>query len=337
MNQKDIAKLAGLSSATVSRVINDDPLVKAATKKKVLEIVNEYGYIPNSAARSLKTSRTNIIGYLVPDIRNPFFTAVLAGFEDLCYKEGYDIIFQNTNENAMKEKQAVQTLLRYRVDGVLAVFTDAKTKEFQYFEDRQIPIVCVDRKVVGSSKTDCILTDNYGGMYQLVKHLVSLGHRDIALIMGTPGLTPGEERNKGFEEAMAKFDMKIKPEYLVQGFFTEEGAYSAAQKLLSLKDRPTAIVAPNNFSTMGAYRALRDEGLSIGKDISLAGFDDFPLAGHLTPPVTVIKRPNTEIGKIAAERLLARIDAARKGVTIEPREMRLPVELCIRESCTALR
>ncbi len=337
MNQRDIAKIAGVSSATISRVINNDPFVATRTKEHVLKVINDHGYVPNATAKNLKTSSTNIIGYLVPDIRNPFFTSLLAGFEEMCYAKGYDIIFENTNENLVKEKKALQTFLGYRVDGILGVFVDPDNEDIKKFKDMNIPIVCIDRKSKNSLEHDCILIDNYGGMKQIVEYLYNLGHRDIALIYGTPTITPGEERLAGFCKTMKELGVPVKKEYVVPGYFNEEGSYKAVEQLLALEKRPTAVVTSNNLSTMGAYKAFIDNKIKIGEEISLVGFDDFSLSAHLSPPITVLKRPNTEIGRKAAERLLKRIDAVKKGKTMLPTEERLPTKLCIRESCTEIK
>ncbi len=334
MNQRDIAKIAGVSSATISRVINDDAFVAPKTKERVLKVIKEYGYVPNATAKNLKTSSTNIIGYLVPDLKNPFFTSLLEGFEELCYEKGYDIIFENTNENLAREKKALQTFLGYRVDGILAVFVDPDNEDIGKFKDLNIPIVCIDRKSKNTLEHDCILIDNFGGMKQIVEYLYNLGHRDIALIYGTLSITPGEERLAGFCKTMKELGVPVKKEYVINGYFNEEGSYKAVEKLLALEKRPTAVITSNNLSTMGAYKAFIDNNIKIGKDISLVGFDDFSLSAHLSPPITVLKRPNKEIGRIAAERLLQRIEAIKKGKNMFPTEQRLQTQLCIRESCS---
>lgn len=332
MNQKDIAKLAGVSSATVSRVINGDDKVAPKTYEKVKRVIDEYGYVHNAIARNLKKSSTKTIGYLVPDIKNPFFTSVLVGFEEMCYAKGYDIIFENTCENVEKEKKAMQTLLSLRVDGLLAVFVDTENKLVDSFDSMGIPIVLIDRKSKNEAKHDCIIIDNYDAMKKLVDHLASLGHTDIAAIHGTLDITPGEERLNGFLEAMKQAGIPVNPDYVVPGWFTAEGSYEATEQLLKLKKPPTAIITANNLSTMGAYAALVDHKVKIPQDISLVGIDDFLLAGHLTPPLTVVRRSNTTVGRIAGEMLLDRIEMGSAHTRIPQRVRVLPTELCVRES-----
>jgi len=331
MNQKDIAKLAGVSSATVSRVVNGDEKVAPDTFNNVKRIIDEYGYVHNAIARNLKKSSTKTIGYLVPDIKNPFFTSVLVGFEEMCYAKGYDIIFENTCEDVEKEIKSMQTLLGLRVDGLLAVFVDPDNQLISSFDSMGIPIVLIDRKSKTETQHDCIIIDNYDAMKKLVNHLVSLGHSDIATVHGPENLTPGEERLNGFYAAMEQAGIPVKQEYVVPGCFSEEGSYKAVEQLLKLKKPPTAIITANNLSTMGAYAALADHKIKIPADISLVGVDDFALASHLNPPLTVLKRSNTTAGRVAGDMLMDRIEKGDQ--TQIPQRIRiLPTDLCIRES-----
>ncbi len=333
MNQRDIAKLAGVSSATISRVINKDPKVSDVTAKRVMEVIQKHGYVQNAMARNLRISKTQTIGYLVPDIKNPFFTSVLAGFEEMCYEKGYDIIFENTNENIEKEKKSMQTLLKLRVDGLLAVFVDSENKFINTFHSMGIPIVQIDRKSNSEITNDCILIDNVGAIKKMIDHLISLGHRDIAIAYGPTNITPGEERLKGYYEGMKEAGITIKEEYVVPGYFTEEGTYQAVLKLLKLENPPTALITTNNLSTMGAYKALVDQNRKIPDYISIIGMDDFPMSAHLNPPITIVKRATTEVGRIAGEMLLERIDIDKGKMNIQPRTTVLQTELCVRNSC----
>lgn len=337
LNQRDIAKIAGVSSATVSRVINKDKKVSPKTAKKVLEVIKENGYVQNAMARNLRMANTKTIGYLVPDIKNPFFISMLSGFQEMCFKQGYDIIFENAADDPEKEKKALMTLLRYRVAGLLAVFVDTDNEYIDTFTNMGIPVVMIDRKSAGAQTNDYLMIDNFGGLEQIVDHLALLGHTDIAMIYGPQNLTPGSERLSGFYRAMERHDIAVNKEFVVPGLFTEEGGYSAVQRLLGQSKRPTAIIGGNNLTTMGAYKALVDFDIRIPEDISLVGFDDFPFAGHLKPPITVLKRPNTSMGRIAAELLLERIGKGEEGREIKPRNIVMPTELCIRNSCATIK
>lgn len=330
MNQREIAKLAGVSSATVSRVINNDPRVSETTALQVKNVISRYGYVQNVVARNLKMAQTKTIGFLMPDISNPFFPAVLVGIEGVCAKYGYNILLENTNENHAVERGAIDTLLKNRIDGLLAIPVDESGEQLNGTLPMRVPVVLIDRRT--QNKTyDCVTIDNAGGVAQGVEYLVDLGHGKIAFIHGKLNVTPGEERLSGYLAAMHRAGLEVNPHYIVNGSFSEEGGYSAAQELLARADPPTAIIAANNLTTMGAYKALADMRIRIPDEISLLGFDDFPLAAYLWPPISIINRPTVEMGRQATEMLFARLGGA---VNEPPREERLPTTLVRRASCS---
>ncbi len=335
VNQRDIAKLAGVSSATVSRVVNSDKKVSPKTMKRVLSIIKEHGYVQNAMARDLRMSNSRTIGYLVPDIKNPFFTSMLNGFQEMCFKQGYDIIFENADDDPEKEKKALDTLLRYRVAGLLAVFVNTNNQYIEKFINMGIPIVMIDRARNGIQKTDYLSLDNIGGMEKIVNYLADLGHKRIAFIGGPKDITPGYERANGFKLALKNRNIEFREEYLAQGGFSEEGGYEATERLIRLVKRPTAIIGGNNLVSMGAYKAFVDNGIQIPQELSFISFDDFPLAGHLNPPITVLNRPMTSMGHLAAELLLQRI-AENKLPDKDLKNVVLPAELTIRNSCAAI-
>lgn len=329
MNQREIAKLAGVSSATVSRVINRDRRVSAETAARVRDVISKYGYVQNSIARSLRVARTRTIGFLIPDIANPFFPAVLRGIEGVCAKHGYNLILGNTAEDKAREKRALDTLLRYRVDGLLAIMVDETGEELKRFREMGVPVVLIDRKVE-SGEFDCVVIDNAGGVSDAVEYLTSLGHTRIAMIHGTRSITPGSERLEGFLTAMAERGLDVPSSHLVDGRFTEEGGYLALGQLMHLPVPPTAVITANNLTTMGAFRALADMRVRMPAEVSLLGFDDFPLAGYLSPPVTVVNRPTVEMGRIACEMLVERVEGRGRGPA---RRVLLPTRLELRASC----
>lgn len=336
MNQKELAKLIGVSSATISRVVNEDESVSEKTKRKVKEGIRKYGYVQNTAARNLRMSNTRTIGFLTPDLSNAFFTDALAGIESLSYEKSYDIIVQNTSEDLKKEKLALQSLMSHRVAGLIAVCVDADTHYIDRFNHLDIPVVMMERRPDKSPKNDVVLVDNVGGVRNAVQYLADLGHRDIAFIYGKLELTPGAQRMEGFEQGMRDAGLDIKKEYLVDGYFTTEGSYKATTELMQLEKRPSAIIACTNLSTIGAYQALFNNHIPIPEEVSLVGFDDFTLAGYLTPPITVVQRPTAETGRVAAEMLFEHIEGKRGG-DAKPREIILPTELVIRKSCRPVR
>jgi LacI family transcriptional regulator len=331
VNQRIVAKMAGVSSATVSRVVNNDSGGSPETAQKVKEIISKCGYVQNAVARNLKMAKTKIIGYLVPDIRNPFFPLVLAGIEQVCWERGYDIILENTDEDIVKEKRAINALLRSRVDGLIADFVDPDSEDVRMIEKMGIPLVLIDRKPANGKEADYVVIDNIGGISKLMEYLLGLGHRKIAMIHGPLTNTPGAERLKSYYAELRRAGIEINGDYVQNGMFYEEEGYACASRLIRMKEPPTAIITANMTMTMGAFKALLDNSVQIPKDISLAGFDDFTLAAYLTPPLTVVDRPTGEMGKIAAELLLERIENKDAG---PKREIVLPTSLLVRKSCS---
>ncbi len=329
MNQREIAKLAGVSSATVSRVINDDPRVSPETASQVKQIISQYGYVQNVIARNLRMASTKTIGFLIPDIANPFFSAVLTGIEAVCAQYGYNILLENTSEDRIKERAALDTLLKQRIDGIVAIVVNESGEQLGGFRAMNVPVVLIDRRTQREDY-DCVVIDNVGGVGSGVDYLLRLGHTKIAIIHGQKNITPGEERLRGYIEAMTRAGIAINPAYIMDGNFTEEGAYSCTRELIQLPAPPTAIIAANNIMTMGVYKALADMRIKIPYEISLLGFDDFPLAAYLSPPISIINRPTVEMGKIATEMLFERL---RDEFSQAPREKLLPTHLIIRGSC----
>ncbi len=332
MNQREIAKIAGVSSATVSRVINKEPGVAPKTAEKVSEIISQYGYVQNVIARNLKKANTKTIGFLIPNILNPFFPAVLSGIETVSVKYGYNMIVQNTDNNPLREEVSIETLLKHRVDGLLAVLVNSSGNQLKNFQSMGIPVVLIDR-LTADVEYDSVTIDNIGGVTQGIEYLARLGHTGIAVIHGTKTTSPGEERLQGYFKAMRDIGLEVIKEYVVDGNFSEEGGYLRTGELMRLSKPPTAIFALNNFSTMGAYKALADAHVKIPGEVSLLGFDDFSLAAYLSPPITVINRPMFEMGRFATEMLFERL----LGATNRPlQKIILPITLKIRYSCSNL-
>ncbi|MGE5599707.1 MAG: LacI family DNA-binding transcriptional regulator [Bacteroidota bacterium] len=331
MNQRKIAQLAGVSSATVSRVINNKSVSKE-TLAKVQRVIAENGYVPDTIAKSLRTKNTRTIGFVIPDIGNPFFPEVLRGVEAVCVARKYHIILGNTNEDRETEKQVVRHLREKRVDGMVMILVDETggTVQSQFARGGlEWPIVTIDRHIEGFG-CDSVIIDNVGGSFNAIKYLAELGHRRIAIIHGPKNVTPGIERLQGFLKAVEAFGLEARPEYIREGDFRTKSGYDLASELVRLPEPPTAIFGGNNLMTIGAFEALRDLGLRIPEQISLVGFDDFLLAGYLTPPITVVDRPMVDMGRIAAELLLDRIE--KKDCTVA-KKIVLPTSLKIRQSC----
>lgn len=330
MNLKQIASLAGVSTATVSRVINGDPKVRERTRRHVEKVIEENGYVQNIFAHNLRRSHSSDIGFLISNFSNPFFIDVYSGFEPVCRKQGFNVVIGNTNEDVDQEIDAIEHMLSYKVSGIVASFVGPSEKTLEKIKKNGVYILQLDRWVKNLS-SDSVVIDNVSGAIGQVDYLAGLGHRRIGLIKGTDFDSNGIERLQGFYMGMEKNGLPVQKEYLVDGDFIEENAYQATIKLLSCKVRPTAIIAHNNLMCIGAYRALRDMNISIPQEISLIGFDNFSFSEHLQPTITLIDRPEKEMGELAAKMILERISGEYTG---EARKIVFPVKLKIGGSCS---
>lgn len=329
MDQREIARLAGVSTATVSRVLNNSGSVSEKKRNKILKIVEEHAYVQNTYAKNLRASSSKTIGFLVSNLSNPFFIEVFKGLETSCRNKGYDIIIGNANEDPIQEKTALDLLISYRVDAIVASFVKPDLSMIEKLRSFNIDVLLLDRIIPGID-TDVVVIDNIRGAMEQVRYLASLGHRQIAVIKGTDFDSNGIERMHGFMKGMKECNLEIDQNYIIEGQFLEDAAYSAAIKLMGLKKPPTAIITHNNLMCMGAYKALRDMHIKIPGDVSLIGFDDFGLADYLDPPVTVIDRPMYEMGEMAGNLI---IDRLRGNGTMEYKKVVFPVKLKIRDSC----
>ncbi len=329
MNQSEIGKLAGFSSATVSRVVNEDPRVSEKTKLKIKKVIEEYAYVQNVNARNLRTSRSKAIGFLISNFSNPFFIEVYHGLEPICRKNGYSIIIGNTNEDIEQEREAIDLFLSYRVDGIVASFVKPSDITINKLKSFNMNMLLLDRQLE-NLVSDTVAIDNIGGAMDQVEFLSRLGHTKIGLIHGTRFDSNGEYRYKGFIDGMEKCNIPVKKEYIVCGEFLEKVAYTEAIELMHLADPPTAIVTHNNLMCIGAYKALKDMKLRIPEDVSLIGFDDFEFSQYLQPSISLIDRPVREMGELAGKMIIDRIEGKYEG---KAREIVFPVKLRIGGSC----
>lgn len=325
---EDVARLANVSIATVSRVINNQGGVRRVTEERILKAISDLGYIRSALARSMKRKETNTIGIIVPDIKNPFFPLVVAGIEQKAREKGYYTILSSTNESPKVEEEIVQIFIERGVDGVILTTANENGEHIKLLQEQGIPVVAVDR-AIKQFEIDTVLVDNINGSYQAVQHLIMQGHQKIAIICGPQDTTPGLERFLGYKKALAEFNISIDHRYVIQGDFMETSGYRAAQELFSLEDRPTAIFSSNNLMTIGCVKALMDLDWKLGEEVSFIGFDDVDIATFVRPKLSVVSRPMTAIGEIAFQLLHERIGF--KG-DLPKRQYLLSPELKIRES-----
>lgn len=316
---KDIARLAQVSTSTVSHVINGSRFVSDEIREKVMRIVVELNYTPSYIARSLKVKATKTIGLLVTATNNPFFSEVMAGVEQYCQKNQYNLIIATTGGDAKRLQQNLQTLIHKQVDGVLLMCGDSR---FQ--ADMQLtvslPLVVMDWWFT-ELNADKILENSELGGYLATKSMVDAGHQKIGIITGNLRKSVAKNRLQGYKKALSEANIVLNPDWIVESHFDFEGGIVGAQKLLALSDRPTAIFCCSDTIAIGAYQAIQNQGLRIPQDISIMGYDDIELARYLFPSLSTISQPKAELGKLAVETLLQRIQEPNENyrtLVLEP-------------------
>lgn len=303
---RDVAERAGVSVSTVSHVINDTRPVSDVTRKRVERAMAELGYRPNALARSLRRQQTFSVGMIVPDSANPFFAEVARGIEDIGFSRDYSVILCNSDGDLDKQLAYTNSLIERQVAGILFVAAGVSTELVNDLRRRRVPLVVVDREVVGV-EVDTVLTNHYKGGRLATQHLVDLGHRRIACISGGSELAPSAERVTGYRDALAANDLPFDATLVVRGDFQFEGGHAATRRLLALDERPTAVFACNDLMAVGCISAAVEAGVRVPEDLSVVGFDDIALASFVNPPLTTVAQPKREIGKLAMEMLLARV------------------------------
>jgi len=327
---KDVAEMAGVSSATVSHVINSTRYVSDDLTQRVNNAINELEYQPNVIARSLRGGGTKSIGLIVPDNSNPFFAQVARVIEDKGFGEGYSVILCNSNGDIQKEAAYIQILIAKHVDGVIFIASSNAYEHLQMLSNQNIPMVVVDREISNLSVDSFHVTNEQGG-YDATCYLLSLGHKKIGCITGPSNLTPSAERVNGYRRALIEAVISVREDYIVTGNFRFQGGTSAMNRLLELPDPPTAVFVCNDVMAIGALQSLRNRNVRVPEDMSIIGFDDIELASAVSPKLTTIQQPIVELGTQIVKTLIERIkqnDEKNRGT----RNI-LNTTLVIRESC----
>jgi DNA-binding LacI/PurR family transcriptional regulator len=329
---KDIAAKLGISSMTVSRVMNKRTNVDEQTRARVLEAAKDLGYSPNRIAKSLVLRRTNTLGVVVPEITHSFFPEAIRGMEEVAYQAQYRLILMHSAENADREKDAILTLESERVDGILISMAQS-VEDYELYRlviQRGVPIVFFDRCVqnIGAS---CVSLDDEESAFKITNHLIDHGYAPIAHLSGPQKVSIGRARLRGFGRALSERGMQVCDEWIVESGFQEKDGYNGMRILLGLPldHRPRAVVAVNDPAAFGAFKAITEAGLRIPEDIALVGFSDDIRAGLMPTPLTTIRQPACEVGKRAAQKLIGIIE----GKTPEVENIVIHGVEIIRESC----
>ncbi len=331
----DVARLANVSVATVSAVVNEKGSVSAERTRRVQEAMRALDYHPDQIARSLKVGRTHVIGVVVPDITNPFYTEVVHGLETEALRHGYSVILCNSGEDPQREQNQLSTLFSRRVDGVVLACTDLSAA-YDRLVRRRFPLVFIDRVPVGFTHA-AITTDNIAATYEATRHLVELGHTRIAIIAGRLRFSNGIDRVEGFRKAMQEAHLPVRDDYFCPGDFQIESGYRCGLELMRLAEPPTAILVCNNKMTLGLVRAIGEMRIRCPEQVSILGFDDFEWAANFSPKLTTVAQPMHEIGKQAMKMLLGKLKSSSgdsENDTDVPTDsiLMLKAELRVRES-----
>ncbi|MFF5771296.1 LacI family DNA-binding transcriptional regulator [Streptomyces californicus] len=323
---KDVAAEAGVSVATVSRVLNGHPSVSQEARTRVLAAVEALGYRPNAVARSLRTAQTRTLGLVISDVLNPYFTELARFVEEEARALGYSVIIGNADERPDLQDHHVRTLIDRRIDGLLVSPADGGTPLLREVALSGTPMVFVDRWIPGID-VPVVRADGTGAVRDLVAHLHGLGHRRLAIIAGPAATTTGDERVEAFRGALRDHGLALPDAYIGQGDFQAASGRRATERFLELAEPPEVVFAADNLMALGALDAIRARGLRVPDDIALAAFDDIPWFVHTGPPITAVAQPTADLARAAVRALADRIE----GRT--PQSVTLPARLVVRRSC----
>src|ERR1700730_15850289 len=330
----DGARRAGVSSSTVSHVVNNTRFVSDELRERVQAAMRELDYTPNAAARMLTLKRSHTIGLIVSDIRNPFFASVARGVEDVAQEQGYTLVLCNSDENAERETACLNALETRAVDGVLLASAGVADEHLARLVLAGFPIVLVDRDLPELG-APAVLLDNEGAAYSAVWHLISHGHRRIAMLSGRAAISTTTERVAGYQRALQEAGVEMDDRLVVSGASTSEGGAIAANAVLDLEEPPSAIFSGKNLMSIVALQSIGNRGLLVPEDVALVGFDDFPFpwSDAFRPHLTTVAQPTYELGRRAAELLVQRL---KRGRSTSAERVVLDGKLVVRESSGAL-
>jgi DNA-binding LacI/PurR family transcriptional regulator len=325
----DVAARAGVSIATVSRVINSTNLVSEETSARVFQAVQELDYQPHAAARSLASRRTKTIGLILTEIGGNFFSPLLRGIEAVTREAGYDLLILSTQGQAHTDRNHPLPLSSRNTDGLLVFANTLNETELRRQHALGFPIILLHQTPPEGVEIPCVTVENKDGACKIISHLIEIhGRRRIAFLAGPPGAEDSSWREMGYREALAQHDIPVDENLILQGSFNQVSARQAIHQILSMSLECDAIFAADDESAIGALSALREAGLRVPEDIALVGFDDMDVSQYLTPPLTTVRAPTEQVGVQAARQLIHLIQSGEAdSLTL------LPTEVIVRHSC----
>ncbi len=325
---KDVAAAAGVSTTTVSHSLTGKRHVKRETRERVQKAIETLNYKPNVIAQSLKQSRTNTIGVIVPDITNPFFTGLINTIENSANREGFSVILNSYNDEPELEKKCINVLLQKQVDGIILAPGSGNEDYIRNTLSEEVPTVLMDRTLEGC-RSDMVELDNYNASFQAVRYLLDLGHSRIGFIGGFSGISSNREREKGYLDALAMAGQKGSDDYIQRKQARISGGYEGTRELMRRPIPPTALFLGSNTLSLGAIQAMRELSLTCPEDISIISFGDFEWSTAFEPRLTCIHTPVEEMGQRAMKSLIKRIRNPEK----EPEIHKIPCTMVLRNSC----
>ncbi|MDE1155378.1 MAG: LacI family DNA-binding transcriptional regulator [Acidobacteriaceae bacterium] len=303
MDIQSVAKLAGVSTATISRVLNDSPHVKRSTYERVKRLIAELNYVPNTSARNLRIGRSKLLGLIVSDVNNPFFPELIDHFERMAREQGIDVIFSHTNYDSDRLAHCLQRMVERNVDGVAVCTSEMNEEALAAAARFSMPLVLMNQAGPRTPYTN-IVVDHDAGAREAIDHLYELGHRRIGFISGPEEFESTRDRKKAFLAAMQRRELEVRPEWMAVGDLHLEGGQQAGARLLEGRVRPTAIFSSNDLMAIGVMHIAREKGLEVPHDLSVVGFDNLPVCSMMTPPLSSVDIPRDRIAAEAVQALL---------------------------------
>jgi LacI family transcriptional regulator len=324
---RQIAKLAGVSNATVSRVINGSSLVTPETAQRIQQIIQDLKFVPNRSASRFKQGKSQIYGAIVPDLTNPFFMEMAKVFEELLVENELELLVSNTDFHASRTQLSIRRMLLRRVDGVAFMCSERESATLESLVQNHIPVVTTDHHRTAPGISD-IVVDFRHGMAQIVGHLKALGHRNVGFIGGNEGLATSRDRRDSFLDAVVRFGLSSQESWIVEGNFRISGGSAGMEAILKQERRPTAVVTANDLTAFGALRRAHEMGLRVPEDVSVTGCDDIEMSDVVYPPLTTLRISRKLYAQILFDALqLGAEDLSRPGKVFS-----LPMKLVVRQS-----
>jgi LacI family transcriptional regulator len=327
---REIAQAAGVSPMTVSRVLNKRPDVSPGTRHKIEQLVAESGFVRSRAATAMRKGRHGLIDLVVLSLDSAYILEIIRGVEEALEPTGYRLVISATNGEDRRERQWMAKISDGWTDGAILVLAQGQSARLQSLRRRRVPFVVVDHQGELGPHVPSVGATNWAGARSATEHLLSLGHRRIAFIGGSPTLGCAQERASGYRAALEAAGFEVDPALVRPGTFLHEAGYEQTLALLDLRDPPTAIFSGNDTMAFGCYTALRERGVNVPRDMSVVGFDDVLVAPLVVPPLTTVRQPLADMGRFAVSRLIRQIE----GVPLDAMRVELATSLVVRDSCS---